>query len=144
VPSLNREKKWHFVPSLQSGVEVEAGDIIGTVQETEIVVHKIMVPYGVKGKLTTIREGEYTVLDSIAIIRDEEGKEHGIKLMQTWPVRTGRPYKKKLAPSMPLITGQRIIDTLFPIAKGGVAAIPGPFGSGKDSGSASAGQMGRS
>jgi V/A-type H+-transporting ATPase subunit A len=131
VPSLNREKKWHFVPSLQSGVEVEAGDIIGTVQETEIVVHKIMVPYGVKGKLTTIREGEYTVLDSIAIIRDEEGKEHGIKLMQTWPVRTGRPYKKKLAPSMPLITGQRIIDTLFPIAKGGVAAIPGPFGSGK-------------
>ncbi|NLA84584.1 MAG: V-type ATP synthase subunit A, partial [Clostridiales bacterium] len=131
VPSLNREKKWHFVPSLQSGVEVEAGDIIGTVQETEIVVHKIMVPYGVKGKLTTIREGEYTVLDSIAIIREEEGKEHGIKLMQTWPVRTGRPYKKKLAPSMPLITGQRIIDTLFPIAKGGVAAIPGPFGSGK-------------
>ncbi|HHU79318.1 MAG: V-type ATP synthase subunit A [Caldicoprobacterales bacterium] len=131
VPSLDREKKWHFVPSVQAGDEVEAGDIIGTVQETEFIVHKIMVPYGIKGTVQSIREGEYTVEDTAATIIDENGTEKQIKLMQTWPVRAGRPYKEKKAPFMPLITGQRVIDTLFPLAKGGVAAVPGPFGSGK-------------
>ena len=131
VPSLDREKKWHFVPSVQVGDEVEAGDIIGTVQETEFIVHKIMVPYGIKGTVQSIREGEYTVEDTAATIIDENGTEKQIKLMQTWPVRAGRPYKEKKAPFMPLITGQRVIDTLFPLAKGGVAAVPGPFGSGK-------------
>jgi V/A-type H+-transporting ATPase subunit A len=110
---------------------VEAGDIIGTVQETEFIVHKIMVPYGIKGTVQSIREGEYTVEDTAATIIDENGTEKQIKLMQTWPVRAGRPYKEKKAPFMPLITGQRVIDTLFPLAKGGVAAVPGPFGSGK-------------
>lgn len=131
VPALDREKKWHFIPTLKSGDRVETGDIIGTVQETEIILHKIMVPYGIKGTIIVLNEGEYTVVDSISTIRDEEGREHPIKLMQNWPVRNGRPYKEKLAPTMPLITGQRVIDTLFPIAKGGVAAVPGPFGSGK-------------
>ncbi|MDD2503778.1 MAG: V-type ATP synthase subunit A, partial [Clostridia bacterium] len=131
VPALDREKKWHFIPTLKSGDRVETGDIIGTVQETEIILHKIMVPYGIKGTISVLNEGEYTVVDSIGTIRDEEGREHPIKLMQNWPVRNGRPYKEKLAPTMPLITGQRVIDTLFPIAKGGVAAVPGPFGSGK-------------
>ncbi|HHY83452.1 MAG TPA: V-type ATP synthase subunit A [Clostridiales bacterium] len=131
VPSLNREKKWHFVPVVRPGDEVETGDIIGTVQETEIVLHKIMVPYGIKGKVTTINEGDYTVEDTVAVVTGNDGTEHRIGLMQKWPVRVGRPYKQKLAPSMPLITGQRVIDTLFPIAKGGVAAVPGPFGSGK-------------
>lgn len=131
VPALNREKKWHFEPAKEVGDQVESGDIIGTVQETEIILHKIMVPYGIKGSLKSLKEGEYTVEDNIGIIIDEEGREHQIKLMQTWPVRKGRPYKEKLAPTMPLITGQRVIDTLFPITKGGVAAVPGPFGSGK-------------
>jgi V/A-type H+-transporting ATPase subunit A len=131
VPALNREKKWHFEPAKEVGDQVESGDIIGTVQETEIILHKIMVPYGIKGSLKSLKEGEYTVEDNIGTIIDEEGREHQIKLMQTWPVRKGRPYKEKLAPTMPLITGQRVIDTLFPITKGGVAAVPGPFGSGK-------------
>ena len=110
---------------------METGDIIGTVQETEIVVHRIMVPYGIKGTVVSINEGEYTVEDTVAVIRDESGQEKQVRLMQKWPVRIGRPYKKKKAPHMPMITGQRVIDTLFPIAKGGVAAVPGPFGSGK-------------
>jgi len=131
VPSLNRDKKWHFVPVVQTGDQVEAGDIIGTVQETEIVLHKIMVPYGMKGTVKDIKEGDYTVEDTVAVITDEDGNDHSIGLMQKWPVRAGRPYKQKLSPVMPLITGQRVIDTLFPIAKGGVAAVPGPFGSGK-------------
>ncbi len=131
VPALNREKKWRFIPTKKLGDQVESGDIIGTVQETEIILHKIMVPYGIKGTLTAFNEGEFTVEDSVGTITSEDGKEHQIKLMQTWPVRNGRPYKEKLAPSMPLITGQRVIDTLFPITKGGVAAVPGPFGSGK-------------
>lgn len=131
VPSLKRDKMWHFIPTVKVGEEVEAGDIIGTVQETPIVVQKIMVPPGVKGKLTSITEGDYKITDSIASVTDSEGEEHSIGLMQKWPVRVGRPYRQKLSPDMPLVTGQRVIDTLFPIAKGGVAAVPGPFGSGK-------------
>ncbi len=131
VPSLNRQRKWHFVPTVQPGDKVEAGDVIGTVQETEFIVHKIMVPYGLKGTIQSISEGEYTVVETVATISDHNGSEKQIGLMQNWPVRVGRPYREKKAPFMPLITGQRVIDTLFPIAKGGVAAVPGPFGSGK-------------
>ena len=131
VPALSRDKKWYFTPAMQTGDEVETGDVIGTVQETEIIIHKIMVPYGIKGVLTSVNEGEFTVEDVIGVIEDNEHNLHEIKLMQSWPVRAGRPYKKKIAPYMPLITGQRVIDSLFPIAKGGVAAVPGPFGSGK-------------
>jgi V/A-type H+-transporting ATPase subunit A len=119
-----------FQPALKPGEVVETGDIIGTVQETEIVLHKIMVPYGIKGTVQSINEGEYTVEEMVAVIKDETGQNDN-RLMQKWPVRVGRPYKEKKAPAMPLITGQRVIDTLFPIAKGGVAAVPGPFGSGK-------------
>ncbi len=131
APSLNREKKWPFVPTVKVGDEVEAGDIIGTVQETVIVEQRIMVPYGVKGTVKEIKEGEFTVEETVAVIALEDGGERELTLMQKWPVRRGRPYKEKLTPEMPLITGQRVIDTMFPIAKGGVAAVPGPFGSGK-------------
>ncbi|WP_195276519.1 V-type ATP synthase subunit A [Anaerotruncus rubiinfantis] len=131
VPSLNRENKWHFVPSVKAGDAVEAGDIIGTVQETKIVLHKIMVPYGISGKIKTISEGDYTVVDVVATVETDSGEEKSLTLMQRWPVRRGRPYAEKLPPDMPLVTGQRVIDALFPIAKGGVAAVPGPFGSGK-------------
>ena len=113
------------------GDEVEGGDILGTVQETEIVLHKIMVPAGVRGTIRSISAGEYTVTDTVAVIDTPNGSSVNVSLMQKWPVRRGRPYQKKLSPDMPLITGQRVIDTLFPIAKGGVAAVPGPFGSGK-------------
>ena len=105
VPSLNRQKKWHFVPTVQSGDKVEAGDVIGTVQETEFIVHKIMVPCGLNGTIKSIREGEYTVEDTVATINDDGAEKH-IRLMQNWPVRVGRPYKEKKAPFMPLITGQ--------------------------------------
>ena len=131
IPSLNRVKKWHFTPSVSEGTEVEAGDILGTVKETDIVIQKIMVPYGLKGTITSITEGEFTVVDTIAVLEKEDKTKENISLKQEWPVRRGRPYKQKLSPDKPLITGQRVIDTLFPIAKGGVAAIPGPFGSGK-------------
>ncbi len=130
VPALDREKVWHFVPSVKVGDEVETGDIIGTVQETSIVVHKIMVPYRMKGTVKSIAEGDYTVEQAVGTIETEEGDKE-LTLMQRWPVRTGRPYKEKLPPEMALVTGQRVIDGLFPIAKGGVAAVPGPFGSGK-------------
>ena len=130
VPALDRDKKWEFHATAQPGEEVEAGDILGTVQETTVVEQKIMVPYGVKGKLKSIQSGSYTVEETIAVVETEKG-EHPLTLMQKWPVRRGRPYAKKLPPDMPLITGQRVIDAFFPIAKGGVAAIPGPFGSGK-------------
>ena len=130
VPSLDREKKWHFIPSVNAGDEVEAGDVIGTVQETDVVLHKIMIPYGIKGKIKSVSEGDYTVEENVAVVETEKGEE-AVGLMQKWPVRQGRPYKTKLSPDMPLVTGQRVIDTLFPIAKGGVAAVPGPFGSGK-------------
>jgi V/A-type H+-transporting ATPase subunit A len=131
VPSLDRDSKWHFQPIAKIGDEVSAGDVLGTVQETEIVLHKIMVPVGIIGKVTSIEEGNYTVTEKVAVITTPEGEEHIITLMQRWPVRIGRPFKEKLPPNMPLITGQRVIDALFPIAKGGVAAVPGPFGSGK-------------
>ena len=130
VPALDRDKKWEFHATAQPVEEVEAGDILGTVQETTVVEQKIMVPYGVKGKLKSIQSGSYTVEETIAVVETEKG-EHPLTLMQKWPVRRGRPYAKKLPPDMPLITGQRVIDAFFPIAKGGVAAIPGPFGSGK-------------
>ena len=131
VPSLSRTKKWEFVPTVKVGDEVEAGDIIGTVQETIVVQQRIMVPYGVKGVVESIKAGEFTVEETVCTVRLEDGGLKELTLMQKWPVRRGRPYKEKLVPEMPLITGQRVIDTLFPIAKGGVAAVPGPFGSGK-------------
>jgi V/A-type H+-transporting ATPase subunit A len=131
IPALSREKVWHFTPVVSIGTEVEAGDVLGTVNETDIVVHKVMLPYGIKGIVRSIREGDYTVNDTIAIIEKADGSSATVTLMQKWPVRVNRPYKQKLSPDKPLVTGQRTIDTLFPIAKGGVAAIPGPFGSGK-------------
>ncbi len=130
VPSLDRQKKWNFVPAAKVGDEVEAGDIIGTVQETSVVEQRIMVPYGVKGKIKEIKAGDFTVEETVASVETAGGIRE-ISLMQKWPVRKGRPYKKKLPPAMPLVTGQRVIDAFFPIAKGGVAAVPGPFGSGK-------------
>ena len=131
VPALGRETKWEFVPALQPGDPVAAGDVLGAVQETEIVSHKIMAPPGVVGKVKSIQAGSYTVTETVAVIETPDGDEVPLTLMQKWPVRRGRPYKQKLSPNMPLITGQRVIDTLFPLAKGGVAAVPGPFGSGK-------------
>ncbi len=130
VPSLKRDRKWDFVPTVKAGDEVEAGDIIGTVQETAVVQQRIMIPYGIKGTIKEIKAGEFTVEDVVATVATADG-DRDVTLMQKWPVRKGRPYKEKLPPSMPLITGQRVIDTFFPIAKGGVAAVPGPFGSGK-------------
>ena len=130
VPSLKRNLKWEFVPTAKVGDEVETGDVIGTVQETVLVQQKIMVPYGVKGTIKEIKAGEFTVEEVVAVVETENG-DRELTLMQKWPVRRGRPYKKKLPPKMPLVTGQRVIDTFFPIAKGGVAAVPGPLGSGK-------------
>ncbi|MCD8250351.1 MAG: V-type ATP synthase subunit A [Lachnospiraceae bacterium] len=130
VPALKRDRKWNFVPTAKVGDEVEAGDIIGTVQETAVVEQRIMIPYGVRGTIKEIRSGEFTVEEVVAVVTTEDGDKE-ITLMQKWPVRRGRPYKEKLNPSMPLITGQRVIDMFFPIAKGGIAAVPGPFGSGK-------------
>lgn len=131
VPALDREKKWHFVPKVKAGDKVVGDDILGTVQETEIVEHRIMVKPGVVGTVKSIAEGDYTVTEQIGSIETANGEELPVTLMQKWPVRRGRPFEKKLAPNVPLVTGQRVVDTLFPIAKGGVAAIPGPFGSGK-------------
>lgn len=130
APALKRDKKWEFVPRVKIGDDVEPGDIIGTVAETELVRHRIMVPNGVFGVVESIKEGSYAVDEAVTTIKTEKGARE-LTLMQKWPVRVGRPYKKKMSPNMPLITGQRVIDTLFPIAKGGVAAVPGPFGSGK-------------
>ena len=130
VPSLKRDIKWHFTPSAKSGETVSGGDVLGTVRETDIVIQKIMVPIGIEGKIKSITEGDFTVTETVAVIETEKGDKE-LTLMQKWPVRRGRPYKEKLSPNMPLVTGQRVIDTLFPIAKGGVAAVPGPFGSGK-------------
>lgn len=127
VPSLNREKVWHFVPTVKVGDTVAPGDIIGTVEETTIVLHKIMVPAKVSGVVTDIKEGDFTVLDTVCVL-DNDIK---LNMIQKWPVRKGRPYNHKLNPDEPLITGQRVIDTFFPVAKGGTAAVPGPFGSGK-------------
>ncbi len=130
VPSLKRDLKWEFVPTVQVGDEVAEGDVFGTVQETIVVQQKIMVPCGVKGKVKEIKSGEFTVEDVVCVVETENGDKE-LTMMQKWPVRRGRPYQKKLPPKMPLVTGQRVIDTFFPIAKGGVAAVPGPFGSGK-------------
>lgn len=127
VTSLDHEKKWRFVPAVKVGDKVVAGDVIGTVQETSVVLHKIMIPFGTEGTISKIvNEGDYTICETVAEV---DGKP--LSMMQKWPVRKGRPYKSKLAPDLPMVTGQRVIDTLFPIAKGGVAAVPGPFGSGK-------------
>lgn len=130
VPSLAREKRWTFVPKVAAGDAVTAGDIIGTVQETAIVEQKIMVPYGVSGTVKEIKSGDFTVEETVCVVETDKG-DRELSLMQRWPVRRGRPYESKLPPVMPLITGQRVVDTFFPIAKGGVAAVPGPFGSGK-------------
>ena len=131
VPALKRDLKWEFVPALKIGDSVSAGDVLGTVQETEIVSHKILVPPGILGTLKVIQGGQFTVTETVAVVETPDGREVPLSLMQRWPVRRGRPYQKKLSPDMPLVTGQRVIDTFFPLAKGGVAAVPGPFGSGK-------------
>ena len=130
VPSLKREPLWKFTPTVKAGDKVIGGDIIGTVPETDIVLHKIMVPNGIEGTVKKISEGEFHADDTVCVIETAKGDKE-LTLIQKWPVRRGRPYKKKLSPDMPLVTGQRVVDCLFPIAKGGVAAIPGPFGSGK-------------
>ncbi len=130
VNNLDRDKKWHFVPTAKVGDSVTEGDILGTVQETEIIEHRIMVPNGITGKVEKIAEGDFTIEDTIAVIKTDAGRKP-VSMLRKWPVRIGRPYKQKLAPDSPMITGQRVIDTLFPIARGGVAAVPGPFGSGK-------------
>ncbi len=130
VAALKRDKKWEFVPVAKVGDEVEAGDVLGTVQETEIVQQKIMVPYGIEGKIKDIKAGEFTVEETVAVVETKDGDKE-LTMMQKWPVRRGRPYVKKLPLDVPLVTGQRVVDTFFPIAKGGVAAVPGPFGSGK-------------
>ena len=130
VPSLDREALWKFTPTVKAGDKVSGGDVIGTVPETDIVLHKIMVPNGVEGTVKSVSEGEFQVDDTVCVIETPKGEKE-LTMIQKWPVRRGRPYKKKLSPDMPLVTGQRVVDCLFPIAKGGVAAIPGPFGSGK-------------
>ena len=131
VPALNREKKWEFVPTAEVGERLSGGDIIGTVQETSAISHKIMVPPQLSGRLVSIVGGSYTVTECVAVLEDDKGEKHELTLMQKWPVRINRPYSRKYMPSRPMNSGQRIIDTLFPIAKGGTAAVPGPFGSGK-------------
>ena len=130
VNNLDREKKWRFVPVAKKGDEVAEGDVLGTVQETELIVHKILVPNGMSGQVLSIEEGEFTIEETVAILQTANGKRP-VCMLRKWPVRRGRPYKEKLSPTNPMITGQRVIDTLFPIARGGVAAVPGPFGSGK-------------
>ena len=130
VPSLKRDIKWPFVPCVKAGDKVEAGDVIGTVQETVVVTQKIMVPYGIEGTVKEIKSGDFTVEETVCVIETAKGDKE-LTLMQKWPVRKGRPYAEKIPPVMPLITGQRVVDAFFPIAKGGVAAVPGPFGSGK-------------
>ena len=131
VPALDRDKIWHFVPQANVGDKVIGGDVLGYVQETAIVKHKIMVPVSVSGTVSAITEGDYRITDTVGSIKQDNGEEYKFTLMQKWPVRKGRPYAKKISPDVPLVTGQRVVDALFPIAKGGVAAIPGPFGSGK-------------
>lgn len=130
VAPLNRTKKWEFEPVLKVGEKVQEGDILGAVQETSVVSHKIMVPFGIKGTLKSIKAGNFTVTETVAVIETEKGDVE-VQMMQKWPVRRGRKYSKKLNPEAPLITGQRVIDTFFPVTKGGTACVPGPFGSGK-------------
>ena len=130
VNNLNRDKKWTFVPCVRVGDEVVEGDILGTVQETEIVEHRILVPNGVHGKVTSVQAGDFTIEETVAVIQTPLG-EKKVSMLRKWPVRRGRPYREKLSPNRPMVTGQRVVDTLFPVARGGVAAVPGPFGSGK-------------
>ncbi len=130
MPALNYEKLWDFVPAMKVGDKVVSGDIIGSVQENTIFNHKILVPNGVEGEILEIKSGQFTVKDSIAVVKTSKGNKE-ITMMQKWPVRKGRPYKTKMSPNKPLISGQRVIDTFFPVAKGGCACVPGPFGSGK-------------
>lgn len=130
MSALDREKKWKFVPKVAKGDKVSAGDIIGTVQENKVVEHRIMVPFGVEGTVSKISEGEFTIDDVVCVVKTAKG-DRKLTMTQKWPVRKGRPYKTKMSPVTPLVTGQRVIDTFFPVAKGGAACIPGPFGSGK-------------
>ena len=130
APAIDRKKKWAFVPTVKKGDKVIAGDVIGTVKENEVVEHRITVPFGIGGVIEKISSGEFTVEQVVAVVSDGKVK-HDVTMLQRWPVRKGRPYAEKLPPIEPLITGQRVVDTLFPIARGGVAAVPGPFGSGK-------------
>ena len=130
LPAVDHEKKWTFEPKVTVGTSVESGSVLGVVQENVLVLHKIMTPYGVKGVVKEIKQGDFTVDETIAVVETEKG-DVNVAMLQKWPVRKGRPYREKLSPKAPLVTGQRVIDTLFPIAKGGVAAVPGPFGSGK-------------
>ena len=131
VPALDREKKWEFTPTVQPGTRVVGGDVLGTVQETESILHKIMLPPRMKGTIVSIQGGFFTVTETVAVLEQEDGSQVELPMMQKWPVRVGRPYKHKYPPVVPLQSGQRIVDTFFPVAKGGTAAIPGPFGSGK-------------
>ena len=131
VPSLDREKKWYFEPRVKAGDRVAQGDVLGVVQETAVVEHRIMVPYKMEGTVKSIFKGGATIEETVCVLTDRDGNDHEIAMLQRWPVRRGRPYQEKMAPRSPMITGQRVIDTLFPIASGGVAAVPGPFGSGK-------------
>ncbi|KYH35023.1 V-type sodium ATPase catalytic subunit A [Clostridium tepidiprofundi DSM 19306] len=130
VASLDRNKKWHFVPEVKVGDKVEPGYIIGSVQETSVINHKIMIPYGIEGTVKSVKEGDFTVVETVAEIETKDGIKN-VTLMQKWPVRKGRPYVRKLNPEEPMVTGQRVIDTFFPVTKGGTACVPGPFGSGK-------------
>ena len=130
VPALDHKKKWDFTPTVKVGDKVTGGDIIGTVRENEVIEHRIMVPPGKSGIVSSIEAGSFNIDETVATLKDENGSVN-IRMAQKWPVRRGRPYKSKLPPARPLVTGQRVIDTLFPIAEGGVAAVPGPFGSGK-------------
>ena len=131
VPALDREKKWAFTPAVQPGTRVVGGDVLGTVQETESILHKIMLPPRMKGTIVSIQGGPFTVTETVAVLEQEDGSRVELPMMQKWPVRVGRPYKHKYPPVVPLQSGQRIVDTFFPVAKGGTAAIPGPFGAGK-------------
>ena len=129
--ALDRKKKWAFVPTVKKGDKVSQGSIVGTVKETEVITHKIMVPLGIAGEVAEIKHGEFRIEDTVCTVKDGTGKKHEITMLQRWRVRKPRPYKEKFAPDTPLVTGQRILDTFFPLAKGGTASIPGPFGSGK-------------
>ena len=131
VPALDREKKWEFTPVVKPGDKVVGGDVLGTVQETDSILHKIMLPPRMKGTIVSIQSGSFTVTEPVYVLQQEDGSQVELPMMQTWPVRVGRPYKHKYPPTIPLQSGQRIVDTFFPVAKGGTAAIPGPFGSGK-------------
>jgi len=131
VPAIDKSKKWKFVPGVKEGEKVTGGDVIGTIQETKVVENRVMVPVGMQGSIENINEGSFRVRDTVCVIKDDKGKLHDISSMQIWPVRKSRPFKEKLPPELPLVTGQRIFDMFFPLAKGGTAAIPGPFGAGK-------------